>query len=187
VESGRKAANFLVDRFKNVKDDVNIAVLEGTVDSSSAIDRKAGFEEIIKRHHNFKIIKSRSGNFNKAEGRETMNTIFKEVRAENEKIDALYCQNEDMALGAIDVIEAAGLKPGSDIVIVSNGGLKSTFQAMIEGKINADVDNPPQYGPVLIRTIIDYFDNKTIDKWIKFDNKLYTQDDASKELLTRKY
>lgn len=187
VESGKKAANFLVDRFKNTKDDVNIAVLEGTADSSPAVDRKAGFEEIIKKQSNFKIIKSQSGNFNKAEGRETMDTIFREVRAENKKIDALYCQNEDMALGAIDVIEATGFKPGSDIVIVSNGGLKSTFQAMTQGKINANVDNPPQYGPILIRTIIDYFENKPIDKWIKLDNGLYTQDVAAKELIDRKY
>ncbi|MNT95817.1 ABC transporter periplasmic-binding protein YtfQ precursor [compost metagenome] len=46
----------------------------------------------------------------------------------------LYAHNDDMAIGAIQAIEEAGLKPGKDIIIVSIDGVKGAFQAMIAGK-----------------------------------------------------
>ena len=62
----------------------------------------------------------------------------------------LFAHNDDMALGAIQAIEAAGKKPGKDIKIVSIDGVKDGFEAMAEGKINDIVECNPLLGPQLM-------------------------------------
>ena len=121
VEEGRRAGRWAVEHFKDVSGDVNIVELQGTVGAGPAIDRKKGFEEIIASHPNFKIIRSQSGEFTRAKGKEVMEAFLK---GETRKIHLLFAHNDDMAIGAIQAIEEAGLKPGSDIAIVSVDAVK---------------------------------------------------------------
>ena len=58
------------------------------------------------------------------------------LKAEGKKINVLYAHNDDMAIGAIQAIEEAGLKPGKDIIIISIDAVKGAFEAMIAGKLN---------------------------------------------------
>ena len=46
------------------------------------------------------------------------------LKAEGKNINVLYAHNDDMAIGAIQAIEEAGLKPGKDITIVSIDGVQ---------------------------------------------------------------
>jgi simple sugar transport system substrate-binding protein len=107
VEEGRRAGRWLLENYKGTGD-VNIVELQGTVGSAPAIDRKKGFEEIIKAQPRFKIIRSQTGDFTRAKGKEVMEAFLK---AEGKKINVLYAHNDDMAIGAIQAIEEAGLKP----------------------------------------------------------------------------
>ena len=134
VEEGRRAANWLVGFMKKDSEPVNVVELQGTVGSAPAIDRKTGFEEVMKSHPNYKIIKSQTGDFTRAKGKEVMESFLKSAKADGQKIDVLYAHNDDMAIGAIQAIEGAGLKPGKDIIIVSIDGVKGAFEAMIAGK-----------------------------------------------------
>ena len=109
VEEGRKAGRWLVEKMKGTRRaTVNIVELQGTVGSAPAIDRKKGFEEIIKADPKFKIIRSQTGDFTRAKGKEVMEAFLK---AEGKKINVLYAHNDDMAIGAIQAIEEAGMKP----------------------------------------------------------------------------
>ena len=74
------------------------------------------------------------------------------LKSDGDKIDILFSCNGDMALGAIQAIEAAGLKPGEDIVIVSIDAAKGEFNAMIEGKMNCAVEHTPNFGETLMET-----------------------------------
>jgi ABC-type sugar transport system substrate-binding protein len=108
VEEGRKAGRWLLEKMKDQKGKVNIVELQGTVGSAPAIDRKKGFEEVIKADPKFKIVRSQTGDFTRAKGKEVMEAFLK---AEGKKINVLYAHNDDMAIGAIQAIEEAGLKP----------------------------------------------------------------------------
>lgn len=108
VEEGRKAGRWLLENYKG-KGDVNIVELQGTVGSAPAIDRKRGFEEIIKTDPRYKIIRSQTGDFTRAKGKEVMEAFLK---AEGKKINVLFAHNDDMAIGAIQAIEEAGLEAG---------------------------------------------------------------------------
>jgi len=167
VEEGRRAAKWLVGyapiKALAAKGDVVIVELQGTVGSAPAIDRKKGFEEVMKAHPNYKIVRSQTGDFTRAKGKEVMEAFLK---AEGKKINVLYAHNDDMAIGAIQAIEEAGLKPGKDIVIVSIDAVKGAFEAMMAGKLNCSVECSPLLGPQLMQAVKDLKAGKTLPKRI---------------------
>ncbi|MBP2656221.1 MAG: Periplasmic binding protein domain containing protein [Firmicutes bacterium] len=187
VEEGRRAANWLVDFMKQDKADVNIVELQGTVGSAPAIDRKNGFEEVMKNHPNYKIIKSQTGDFTRAKGKEVMESFLKSAKADGQKIDVLFAHNDDMAIGAIQAIEEAGLKPGKDIIIVSIDGVKGAFEAMIAGKLNATIECSPLLGGQLMEAVKDLTAGKQLAKRILTKEGVFPADVAAKELPSRKY
>jgi len=184
VEEGRRAGRWLVDKMKDQKGDVNIVELQGTVGSAPAIDRKKGFEEIIKADPKFKIIRSQTGDFTRAKGKEVMEAFLK---AEGKKINVLYAHNDDMAIGAIQAIEEAGMKPAKDIVIISIDGVKGAFEAMIAGKLNVSVECSPLLGPQLMQAAKDLVAGKPIPKRIVTQEGVFPMEVAAKEFPNRKY
>ena len=150
IEEGRKAGRWVLESFKDTTTDVNIVELQGTVGSAPAQDRKAGFEEAIAANPHLRIIRSQTGDFTRAKGKETMEAILK---SESRKIHVLYAHNDDMAIGAIQAIEEAGLRPGKEILIVSIDAVKGAFEAMIAGKLNANIVCNPLLGPQLMTSV----------------------------------
>jgi ABC-type sugar transport system substrate-binding protein len=184
VEEGRKAGRWLVEKMKDQKGEVNIVELQGTVGSAPAIDRKKGFEEIIKADPKFKIIRSQTGDFTRAKGKEVMEAFLK---AEGKKINVLYAHNDDMAIGAIQAIEEAGMKPAKDIVIISIDAVKGAFEAMIAGKLNVSVECSPLLGPQLMAAVKDLKAGKTLPRRIVTEEGIFPMETAAAEFPKRKY
>ena len=188
VEEGRRAAKWLVDyapiKALAAKGDVVIVELQGTVGSAPAIDRKKGFEEVLKAYPNFKVTRSQTGDFTRAKGKEVMEAFLK---AEGKKINVLYAHNDDMAIGAIQAIEEAGLKPGKDIVIVSIDAVKGAFEAMMAGKLNCSVECSPLLGPQLMKAVKDLVAGKALPKRIVTEEGVFPMEVAAKEFPNRKY
>lgn len=184
VEEGRKAGRWLVDKLKDHKGEVRIVELQGTVGSAPAIDRKKGFEEIIKADPKFKIVRSQTGDFTRAKGKEVMEAFLK---AEGKAINVLYAHNDDMAIGAIQAIEEAGLKPAKDILIISIDAVKGAFEAMIAGKLNVSVECSPLLGPQLMTAVKDIMAGKPIPKRIETVESIFPMETAAAEFPKRKY
>ncbi|WP_311195739.1 galactofuranose ABC transporter, galactofuranose-binding protein YtfQ [Aestuariispira ectoiniformans] len=175
VHEGRVAGQWLVDKVGGKS--CNIVELQGTTGSSPAIDRKKGFGEAIAGHDNLKIIRSQTGDFTRTKGKEVMESFLK---AENggANICALYAHNDDMAVGAIQAIKEAGLKPGKDILIVSIDAVPDIFKAMAAGEANATVELTPNMAGPAFDALDAYRKNGTMPaKFIQTESKLYTQDD----------
>ena len=184
VEEGRRAGRWLVEKTKGSTTPVSIVELQGTVGSAPAIDRKKGFEEIIKADRKFKIIRSQTGDFTRAKGKEVMEAFLK---AEGKKINVLYAHNDDMAIGAIQAIEEAGMKPAKDILIISVDAVKGAFEAMIAGKMNVSVECSPLLGPQLMQAVKDLKAGKTLPKRIVTQEGIFPMEVAAKEFPNRKY
>ncbi|HEU6456134.1 MAG TPA: ABC transporter substrate-binding protein [Roseateles sp.] len=185
VEEGRKAARWLLERAaKTPNATLNIVELQGTVGSAPAIDRKKGFEEVIKTNPKLQIIRSQSGEFTRAKGKEVMESFLKQ---RDKKIDVLFAHNDDMAIGAIQAIEEAGLKPGVDITIISIDGVRGAFEAMKAGKLNVTVECNPLLGPQLMQLARDVVAKKPVDKRITVNEGVFPAEVAAKELPNRKY
>ena len=185
VEEGRRAARWLVERAKKTPDTVlNIVELQGTVGSAPALDRKKGFEEVIAGNPKLKVIRSQTGDFTRAKGKEVMEAFLK---AEGKKINVLYAHNDDMAIGAIQAIEEAGMKPGKDIIVISIDGVKGAFEAMIAGKLNVTVECNPLLGPQLMQLARDVVAKKPVPKRVVTQEGVFPAEVAAKEFPNRKY
>ena len=184
LEEGGRAGRWLEETYKNDPGPINIAELQGTVGSAPANDRHAGLMEIIKNDPKFKIIASQSGDFTLAGGKQVMEAFAKTY---GKKINVVYAHNDDMALGAIQAMEEAGMKPGTDVKVVSFDATKGGFQAMIAGKINVDVECSPLLGPQLMSAVKDIVAGKTLPKRIVTNETVFPMNVAAQVLPQRKY
>ncbi|QQM39395.1 ABC transporter substrate-binding protein [Streptomyces liliifuscus] len=187
TDEGRRAAKMLEKVLEKAghKGAVKIAQLEGTTGAAPAIERAKGFKEIMDADHkdDWKVVVSQTGDFTRAGGKQVMAAFLQS----NPDINVLYAHNDDMALGAIQSIEAAGKKPGKDILIVSVDGVKDGFVAMSEGKINGIVECNPLLGPQLMELVKQVNDGETVERRIKTKEGDFLQEQAKDALPTRKY
>lgn len=186
TDEGRRAARILQKVLEKAghKGAVKIAQLEGTTGAAPAIERAKGFKEVMDAEHkDWKIVVSQTGDFTRAGGKQVMAAFLQS----NPDINVLFAHNDDMAIGAIQSIEAAGKKPGKDILIVSIDGVKDGFVAMSEGKINAIVECNPLLGPQLMDVVKKVKDGETVERWIKTEEGDFMQDQAAAALPNRKY
>ena len=183
VHEGRVAGEWLV---KQTGGKCAVVELQGTVGSSPAINRKKGFDEAIAKSEGVKIVRTQSGDFTRAKGKEVMESF---IKAENggKNICAMYAHNDDMAIGGIQAIKEAGLKPGKDILVVSIDAVPDIFKAMEAGEANATVElTPNMAGPAFDALIAFKKDGKAPPKWIQTESKLYLPDTAKAEFDRRK-
>ena len=122
-----------------------IVELSGTPGSGAAVGRAEGFRANL--NDNIEIIDSQTGNFTTAEGKPVMEAFLKKYEGE---IDGAFIHNDNMAIGAVEAMKAAGLEPG-DIVIVSVDGTRGGFQLMIDGWVQAGRGMQPPAWPTSIR------------------------------------
>jgi ABC-type sugar transport system substrate-binding protein len=184
VEEGRKAGRWLLENTRDRKGDINIVELQGTVGSAPANDRKSGFQEVIAEDPRYKIIRSQTGDFTRAKGKEVMEAFLK---AEGNRIHVLYAHNDDMAIGAIQAIEEAGRKPGTDILIISIDAVRGAFEAMMAGKLNVTIECNPLLGPQLMSAVKDVAAGKPVPKRIVTEEGIFPMETAKDVFPTRLY
>ena len=194
VEEGRRAFRW-IDEYvtktertpRNGGDKLNIVILEGTVGASAAVGRSKGFNEAFNASPNkdkYNILASQTGDFTRQKGQEVMESFLKSYR---DDIDILFAQNDDMALGAIQAIEAAGLKPAQDIIIVGADAVKGMFQAMIDGKANATIECNPLQGDIFFETCKKILAGEEVPKSVYVEEGVYDASNAAEVFPTRKY
>jgi simple sugar transport system substrate-binding protein len=184
VVEGKMAGEWLG---KKLQGKGNVVEIQGTPGAAPAIDRKKGFEEGLRDFPDLKIIKSQTGDFTRAKGKEVMEAFLKAAQGGGTKIQAVYAHNDDMALGAIQAIEEAGLKPGSDIVVVSIDGIKAAFEAMVSGKLNCTVECNPLLGPAAFDAVEAAVAGKPLPKNTIVKDQIFEQSVAKDVIGTRQY
>jgi simple sugar transport system substrate-binding protein len=184
VEEGRRAARWLLDNTRDVPGDIAIVELRGTVGSAPANDRKQGFAEIITPERRYRIIRSQSADFDRARAREIMAGF---LEAEGQRIRVLFAHSDTMALGGIEAIEAAGLKPGSDILVISIEGSRKALEAIVAGKLNVTVECSPLLGPQLMAVVKGAAAGKPVPRRVITQESVFTQENAAAELPKRAY
>ncbi|PKM19073.1 MAG: sugar ABC transporter substrate-binding protein [Gammaproteobacteria bacterium HGW-Gammaproteobacteria-15] len=182
TEEGRKIANWLMQKTEGK---CNIVELQGTVGATAAIDRAKGFNEVLSAYPNAKIIRSQTAEFTRSKGKEVMESFLKAEQG-GRNICALWAHNDEMALGAIQAIKEAGLKPGQDILVVAVDGVPDYFKAMADGEANATVELDPHLGGPAFDVIAAYLNgDKDIAKYINNTGELFSQDTAAAEYQKR--
>jgi simple sugar transport system substrate-binding protein len=161
-----------------------MVVLEGTTGSAPANDRAEGFDEAIKGTAIEKI-DSQTGEFTRDGGKTVMEGFIQKYGIDG--IDLLYAHNDDMALGAIEAIEAAGGVPGEDIKIVSIDAVKDGMQALVDGKINFIVECNPLLGELAAGLVTDVLAGKEVERTVYVEDQSFTQEQAAEVIDDRAY
>jgi simple sugar transport system substrate-binding protein/ribose transport system substrate-binding protein len=183
VLEGKKAGEWLVKEYEGKSETVNIVELQGSPGAAPANDRKAGFADVIKADPKFKIIASQTGQFTRTDGKEVMEAFLKA----HPDIDVLYAHNDDMGLGAIEAIEAAGKKPGTGIKIITVDAVKDGMTALSQGKINFIVECSPLLGPQLMDLTKKVHAGEQVEARVLTEETTFNQEQATAALPTRKY
>jgi len=160
-----------------------ILELSGTTGSGAAVGRAQGFR--AKLNTNIKILDSQTGNFTRAEAIPVMQAFLKKYKAGTD-FQGLFIHNDDMGVGAIEALKAAGVKPG-DLKIVSVDGTRGGFQAMVDGWFQADVECNPLLGPQVFDMALKLMNGQAIDKEVLTNETVYYPDNAASLLPTRQY
>lgn len=184
VEEGRRAGRWLLENTADVPGEINIVEVQGTVGSAPANDRKQGFAEVIASDRRYRIIRSQSGDFDRTRARGVM-TEF--LAAEGRRIRVLFAHSDTMALGAIEAIQAAGYKPGSDILVISIEGSRKALEAIIAGTINVTVECSPLLGPQLMTLVKDVAAGRKVPRRVITQEAVFTRANAAAELPNRAY
>lgn len=182
-EEGRRAARWLTQQAEAGRS-YNVVELQGTPNSAPAAGREIGFKEVIEQDNRFTMLDSYAGDFTKERGKALMEEA---LRRHGRSIHVVYAHNDDMALGAISAIEAYGLMPGKDIILISVDATKSALKAMSIGKLNFAVECNALLGPQLMKAVKDLAEGKELPMKIITAEGVFSQETAKKALATREY
>jgi simple sugar transport system substrate-binding protein len=183
VAEGKKAGDWLVKQEQSATGPVSIVQLEGTTGSAPAIDRTKGFADAIAANPNMKVVATQTGDFTRSGGKQVMEAFLKS----QPKIDVVYAQNDDMGLGAIEAIQAAGKVPGKDIKIITVDATHDGMQALADGKVNYIVECSPLLGEQLMDLAKKVKAGETIPARVLTEETVFDQAAATAALPSRKY
>lgn len=154
VEGGKMAGEFILEK---VGENAEVIQLEGIPGASSTRERGQGFEEATKDKIN--LVASQPANFDRAEGL----TVMENLLQAQPDVKAVFCQNDEMALGASEAIKASG----KDIVIVGFDGNDDAVEAVKNGDLAATVaQKPKEMGKLAMENAINHLKGETIDEQI---------------------
>ncbi|MCU7727994.1 ABC transporter substrate-binding protein [Actinoplanes sp. KI2] len=180
---GSSAAVWVKGEFRNSQKPVNIVELEGTAGSAPAVQRKAGFREGLGDDERFRIVATPNGNFSRSEGEAAMKTVLKTQH----DIDVVFAQNDDMGIGALTAIQAAGKRPGKDIKVVTIDAIHDGLTALAEGKINYVVECNPLIGPQLVALIKDVYLGIRVPRRVDTDETVFFPENVRDYINDREY
>ena len=182
IVEGEKAATWAQEEFADA-DKVNMVVLEGTTGSAPANDRATGWANVLGSDAKFTTLASQTGDFTRDGGKKVMEGFL----ATYPDIDLVYAHNDDMGLGAIEAIEAAGKVPGKDIKIVTIDAVKAGMEALAAGKINFIVECSPLLGEQLFQASSAVLAGQEIPARVVTIETTFDQQQAIEALPTRLY
>jgi ABC-type sugar transport system substrate-binding protein len=187
ILEGERAGDWLVENAADSDVDgdgtVNVVQLEGTTGAAPAIDRAEGFAEKIAADDTIEVTASQTGDFTRDGGKQVMESFLQS----DDSIDVVFAHNDDMGLGAIEAIEAAGLTPGEDIKIITIDAVKDGMQALADGKINYIVECNPLLGPQLMDLAKKVLDGEEVPERVVTEEGAFDQEQAKAALPDRQY
>lgn len=176
IEQGRCAAAWLAERSGG---SARIMELSGTPGSSVASDRSKGFLAGITGHPGMRLVASQTGQFSRSMGQRVMENV---LQTRGREINAVYAHNDEMAIGAIQAIRGARLRPGRDVTLVSIDGERVAMEAIIRGELGASVESNPRFGPLAFATLERHLLGDPVPPRIILEDHLFDSGNAREVL-----
>lgn len=156
-----------------------VAILLGSSGNNVTDNRNAGFKDTVESDYpGLEIVAEQTGNFARDEGQ----SVTEQLLQSNPDITAIYAHNDEMGLGAVTAVKAAGLLPGEDIKIVSIDGTRNAVQGIVDGEINAVIESNPRFGPLAFETAQKFYDGEAIPEDVIIQDNEYNADNAEENI-----
>ncbi|GIG53449.1 ABC transporter substrate-binding protein [Demequina activiva] len=181
-QEGVMAGEWAAEQYGDTE--TQMVVLEGTTGSAPANDRAEGFNEAIAGTM-IETLDSQTGDFTRDGGKSVMEGYIANYGLDG--IDLVYAHNDDMGLGAIEAIEAAGGVPGEDIKIITIDAVADGMQALVDGKINYIVECNPLLGDLVSQVVKDVLAGNEVEKEYYVEDQTFTQEEAAEVIDSRLY
>lgn len=176
VEQGRRAADAMV---RETGGEATLAILLGAPGVNVTTDRNNGFLERLEEiDHNIEIVAQQAANYERALGQ----TVTEQLIAANPDINAIYAHNDEMALGAVAALQAAGYAAG-DVKIITIDGTQGAVQGIVDGWISGVIESNPRFGPLAFQALEDFYSGAGVAEVTIISDKEYTRDNAEEELV----
>jgi len=158
------------------EENARIIELTGTLGASSTEERSRGFKSVIDRYIHMEIVASESADFARAEAKKVMENLIREYK---DDFDAVYAQNDEMAIGAIMALKAAGIEPGKDVTVISIDGEKDALKAIMTGDLYATIECTPFFGPIAFDIIEKHIAGEEIEFLYINEDRVFTKENAA--------
>ena len=170
IKSGKLAGQFLVDSLGGKG---KIVELQGIMGTNVAQQRSEGFNSVIAENPDMEIVACQVADFDRAKAMSVMENILQA----NPEIDGLYAANDEMLLGALEAMDAAGRT--ESIVKVGCDAIDDTLEAIKGKRVEATIAEPPFFlGKAILNTAYDYLEGKVVEAHVVLDNQLVTQENV---------
>ncbi len=173
IWEGEQSAKALVEALGD--EGGNVVTIQGGLGSSTAIERQEGFVQGIKGSKVKILVDQSADDWLMDTAQSLMENI---LQAKGDQIDAVYCHTDDMAQGAIKAIEAAGYKPGEDILVLGIDGSKVALEAVKAGKQLSSATCSPYFGPIVVETMEKIINGEDIEASMVVEDTLFTKDNV---------
>ncbi|RSN21168.1 LacI family transcriptional regulator [Amycolatopsis sp. WAC 04169] len=175
VEQGKRAAQEMV---KATGGTGKVAILLGASGNNVTTDRTKGFKDEIAATTGIQVVAEQTGEFDRSKGQAVMEQLIQS----NPEITAVYAENDEMGIGAVTALKAAGKTPGKDVKIVSIDGTRNAVQLIADGSYNAVIESNPRFGPLAFATLQDFAAGKEIPPTVVISDDQYDSANAAQKL-----
>ncbi len=172
VESGRIAMEYIAKRLGGKG---NVIMIHGYMGQAAQIQREQGAREILKKYPDLKLLAHQTGEWDRAK---SMSLMENWIQSYGNKIDAVFAQNDEMGMGAVKALGAAGMN--DKVVVVSIDAIPDALQAVEQGTLDATVfQNAGQQGAQAIETALKIIDKQPYEKEVMIPFQLVTKENVA--------
>ena len=175
VSQGKRAADAMI---KTTGGTGKVAILLGSSGNNVTTDRTQGFKDGIAGTPGLQVVAEQTGDFERAKGQSVMEQLIQS----NPDITAVYAENDEMGIGAVNALRAAGKNPGSDVKIVSVDGTRNAVQLVADGSYNAVIESNPRFGPLAFDTLKKFENGDPIPNSIVISDTEYDSTNAAQRV-----
>ncbi|WP_434526327.1 ribose ABC transporter substrate-binding protein RbsB [Photorhabdus asymbiotica] len=156
------AGDFIAEKLGN---GAQVIQLEGIIGTSAARERGEGFNKVA-QEHKFNVLINQPADFDRTKGLNVMQNLL----TAHPNVQAVFAQNDEMALGALRALQAAGK---SDVLVVGFDGTEDGIKAVQSGKLGATIaQRPDQIGIIGVQTADKVLKGEKVDAVIPVELEL---------------
>ncbi|WP_410594473.1 ABC transporter substrate-binding protein [Amycolatopsis sp. lyj-23] len=175
VEQGKRAAQAMV---KATGGTGKVVILLGSSGNNVTTDRTQGFKDELAKTPGLSVVAEQTGEFDRSKGQSVMEQLIQS----HPDVTAVYAENDEMGVGAVNALKTAGKTPGKDVKVVSIDGTRNAVQLIADGSYNAVIESNPRFGPLAFQTLQKFESGEAIPASIVISDDQYDETNAAQKV-----